>query len=47
MCDPYKHAPIKTRRVETQRLPEWCTPEIVTARRMRDSFKKDKKLVTL
>ena len=37
-----KHAPIKTRRVKTQRLPEWCTPEIVTARRMRDSFKKAK-----
>ena len=37
-----KHAPIKSRRVKTQRLPEWCTPEIVTARRMRDSFKKAK-----
>ena len=37
-----KHAPIKTRRVKTQRLPEWCTPELVTARRMRDSFKKAK-----
>ena len=32
-----KHVPIKTRRVKTQRLPEWCTPEKVTARRMRDS----------
>ena len=37
-----KHAPIKTRRVKSQRLPEWCTPEIVAARRTRDSFKKDK-----
>ena len=37
-----KHAPIKTRRDKTQRLPEWCTPEIVTARRMWDSFKKAK-----
>ena len=35
-----KHAPIKTRKVKTQRLPEWCTPEIVTARRMRDRSKK-------
>ena len=37
-----KRAPIKTRRVKTQRLSEWCTPEIVTARRMRNSFKKAK-----
>ena len=37
-----KHAPIKTRRVKSQHLPEWCTPEIVAARRTRDSFKKDK-----
>ena len=36
------HAPIKTRRVKSQRLPEWCTPEILSARRMRDSFKKAK-----
>ena len=42
-----KHAPIKTRRVKSQRLPELCTSEIVAARGSRDSFKKDKKLVTI
>ena len=36
------HAPIRIRRVKSQRLPEWCTPEILSARRMRDSFKKAK-----
>ena len=37
-----KHAPIKTRRVKSKRLPEWCMPETVAARRIGDSFKKDK-----
>ena len=37
-----KHAPIRSRRVKSQRLPEWCTPEILTARRMRDGYKKNK-----
>ena len=37
-----KHAPIKTRRVKSKRLPDWFTPAILSARKMRDTFKRAK-----
>ena len=37
-----RHAPLKTRRVKSKRLPEWLTPDILNARRMRDTFKRAK-----
>ena len=37
-----KHAPIKTRRVKSKRLPDWFTPDILSARRTRDTFKRAK-----
>ena len=33
-----RHAPIKTRRVKSKRLPEWFTSDILIARRMRDNL---------
>lgn len=36
------HAPIKTRRVKTKRLPDWHTPEISQVRKMRDNCKRKK-----
>ena len=34
-----KHAPIKTRRVKSKRLPDWFTSNILNARRTRDYYK--------
>lgn len=34
-----RHAPIKTRRVKSKRLPDWFTPEIMKARKNRDNSK--------
>ena len=34
-----RHAPIKTRRVKSKRLPDWFTPEIMKARKIRDNSK--------
>lgn len=35
-----KHAPIKTKRVKSDRLPVWYSPEIGEARKARDNFKR-------
>ena len=35
-----RHAPLKTSRVKSKRSPEWLTPDILNARRMRDTFKR-------
>lgn len=35
-----KHAPIKTKRVKSARLPVWYSPEIGEARKARDNFKR-------
>ena len=37
-----KHAPIKTRRVKSKRLPDWFTSDILNARRTRDYYKRAK-----
>ena len=37
------HAPIKTKRVKSKRLPNWFTPEISQSRKMRDHCKRMKK----
>ena len=37
-----RHATLKTRRVKSKRLPEWLTPDILNACRMRDTFKRAK-----
>lgn len=37
-----RHAPLKTKRVKTKRLPDWYTPEIIQARKMRDISKSQK-----
>ncbi|MCG8113294.1 MAG: reverse transcriptase family protein, partial [Candidatus Thiodiazotropha taylori] len=35
-----KHAPIKTKRVKSKRLPEWHTPEITNLQKLRDNCKR-------
>jgi exonuclease III len=35
-----KHAPLKTKRVKSQTLPRWLTPEIMSAMKERDACKK-------
>jgi hypothetical protein len=35
-----KHAPLKTKRVKSQTLPRWLTPEIIAAMKERDNCKK-------
>jgi hypothetical protein len=35
-----KHAPLKTKRVKSQTLPKWLTPEIISAMKERDACKK-------
>ncbi|MEW8545919.1 MAG: endonuclease/exonuclease/phosphatase family protein, partial [Candidatus Thiodiazotropha sp.] len=35
-----KHAPIRTKRVKTKRLPDWFTPEISQAQELRDNSKR-------
>ena len=37
-----KHAPIRRRRVKHSTLPQWLSPEIVTAMKFRDRHKHDK-----
>ena len=37
-----KHVPIKPRRVKSKRLPDWFTPDILSTRRTRDTFKRAK-----
>ena len=37
-----KHAPIKTKRVKTKRLPDWFTPEIRINQNLRDNCKHNK-----
>ena len=32
-----EHAPVKTRRVKTKRLPDWFTPEISLNQKLRDN----------
>ena len=39
-----QHAPIKTKRVKTKRMPPWYNPDIAQARRYRDMTKKTTKL---
>ena len=34
-----RHAPTNIRRVKSERLPDWFTPEIMEVRRMRDNSK--------
>ena len=38
-----KHAPIRRRRVKHPTLPQWLSPEIIKAMKLRDSLKRDKK----
>ena len=37
-----RHAPLKTRRVKSKRMPEWFTPDIRDARKLRDHYKRSK-----
>ena len=39
-----KYAPIRYKRVETNRLPEWLNEEITIAQRQRDNAKRFKKM---
>ena len=39
-----QHAPVKTKRVKTKRMPPWYNPDIAQARRYRDVNKKTTKL---
>ena len=37
-----RHAPLKTRRVKSKRMPEWFTPDILDEGKLRDHYKRSK-----